>query len=52
MKVLVTGGAGFIGTHVAEFFAKDSNNVIAFDNLSRSKLQEKFLAMHIIIGII
>ena len=33
MKVLVTGGAGFIGSHVAEYYAKKGNNVIVFDNL-------------------
>mgnify|MGYP001772834155 CR=1 FL=1 len=35
MKVLVTGGAGFIGSHVAEFFAKDGSEVVIMDNLSR-----------------
>ena len=34
-KILVTGGAGFVGSHVSEYFAKKGNEVIAFDNLSR-----------------
>ncbi|KXA97108.1 nucleoside-diphosphate sugar epimerase [candidate division MSBL1 archaeon SCGC-AAA259I09] len=35
MKVLVTGGAGFIGSHVALFYAEKEHEVIALDNLSR-----------------
>mgnify|MGYP003880811173 CR=1 FL=1 len=41
MRVLVTGGAGFIGSHVAEFFAKEGNEVIVVDNLSRFTLLRK-----------
>jgi CDP-paratose 2-epimerase len=40
-KVLVTGGAGFIGSHVAETFANDGHPVIVLDNLSRAKLLKK-----------
>ena len=40
-KVLVTGGAGFVGSHTAEFFAKSGNDVIVFDNLSRAHLLGK-----------
>lgn len=40
MKILVTGGAGFVGSHVAEFYAKD-NDVIVYDNLSRAELLGK-----------
>ncbi len=38
MKVLITGGAGFIGSHAAEFFAGNGHDVIVFDNLSRAEL--------------
>lgn len=40
MRVLVTGGAGLVGSHAAEFFAKENpkNKVIVLDNLMRSKL--------------
>lgn len=38
MRVLITGGAGFIGSHAAEFYAKRGYDVIVFDNLSRACL--------------
>ncbi|KAG9392312.1 UDP-N- acetylglucosamine 4 FFFD epimerase [Carpediemonas membranifera] len=38
MKVLVTGGAGFIGSHVCEHMLRDGHTVIVFDNLSSGKL--------------
>jgi len=37
-RILVTGGAGFIGSNIAEFYAKKKNNVTVFDNLSRARL--------------
>jgi len=40
-NVLVTGGAGFIGSHVAEHFAKRGVKVTVIDNLSRSQLLGK-----------
>ncbi len=33
-KVLVTGAAGFIGSHIAEALVNDGNEVTIFDNLS------------------
>lgn len=41
MKILVTGGAGFVGSHVAEFYAKNGNNVTVIDNLSRAETLPK-----------
>lgn len=41
MRVLVTGGAGFIGSHAAEFYAKKGDDVVVFDNLSRGELLKK-----------
>ncbi len=40
MRVLVTGGAGLVGSHCAEFFAADDskNKIIVLDNLMRSKI--------------
>ena len=38
MRVLVTGGAGFIGSHVAEAYARAGHHVVVLDNLSRAQL--------------
>ena len=35
MKVLVTGGAGYIGSVVTEELVKDGHNVVVYDNLSK-----------------
>lgn len=35
MNILVTGGAGFIGTNLASRLLKEKNNVTILDNLSR-----------------
>lgn len=37
MKILVTGGAGFVGSHVSEYYAKKGDEVIVLDNLSRGE---------------
>lgn len=36
---LVTGGAGFIGSHLCERLAKDGNKVICLDNLSSGRFE-------------
>lgn len=41
MKVLVTGGAGFVGSHVTEFYAKNDDDVTVIDNLSRAETLAK-----------
>ncbi|MAG16011.1 nucleoside-diphosphate sugar epimerase [Candidatus Woesearchaeota archaeon] len=38
MRALITGGAGFVGSHIAEYYAKKDWDITVFDNLSRSKL--------------
>ncbi|MFC6988727.1 NAD-dependent epimerase/dehydratase family protein [Haloplanus sp. GCM10025708] len=35
-RILVTGGAGFVGSHVAEFYAERGTDVTVVDNLSRA----------------
>jgi CDP-paratose 2-epimerase len=41
MVILITGGAGFVGSHAAEFYAKRGKDIIVFDNLSRAQLLGK-----------
>ena len=38
MKVLITGGAGFIGSHLAEFLIDSDYEVVVIDNLSIGRL--------------
>lgn len=33
MRVLITGGAGFLGSHLCDYFLANDHEVIAFDNL-------------------
>lgn len=42
MKVFVTGGAGFIGSHLCEYLVKRGDSVTAYDNLVLG--QRKFIA--------
>ena len=37
MKYLITGGAGFIGSHIAENLVKQNNEVVILDNLVTGK---------------
>lgn len=37
MKVLITGGAGFIGSNVADLLIKEGHSVVVVDNLSQGK---------------
>ena len=38
MKVLVTGGCGFIGSHVCEFYISNGAEVISYDNMTKYEL--------------
>ena len=39
MKILVTGGAGFIGSHVVDLFVREGHRVVVVDNLSSGKME-------------
>jgi len=52
MKTLVTGGAGFIGSHVVDAFIKQGHDVVVIDNLSTGRKENinplaKFIKMNI-----
>ncbi|MCH9031844.1 MAG: GDP-mannose 4,6-dehydratase [candidate division Zixibacteria bacterium] len=39
MKILITGAAGFIGSHLTDRFIADGHSVVAVDNLSMGKYE-------------
>lgn len=39
MKVLVTGGCGFLGSHVCEYYIQKGAEVIAYDNMTKHELK-------------
>ncbi len=47
MRVVITGGAGFIGSHLCDRFLSEGHSVIALDNLSTGRIQNiEHLAGH------
>ena len=38
-KVLITGGAGFIGSNLAKALVKDGNEVVVVDDLSMGQIE-------------
>ena len=38
MNILITGGAGFIGSHLCEYFVSEGDNVFCLDNLITGEL--------------
>ncbi|MFH0821030.1 MAG: SDR family NAD(P)-dependent oxidoreductase [Candidatus Peregrinibacteria bacterium] len=54
-KVLITGGAGFIGSHLAEELLQKGHEVAILDNLSTGRMEniahlEKNEKFHVVIG--
>lgn len=39
MKILITGGAGFIGSHLSEYILQQGHDVTVLDNLSTGRLE-------------
>ena len=39
MRILVTGGAGFLGSHLCERLLAEDHEVVAMDNLSTGNLR-------------
>jgi len=39
-KIIVTGGAGFIGSHITDRLVKDGHKVVVLDNLSAGKKEQ------------
>jgi UDP-glucose 4-epimerase len=44
-NILVTGGAGFIGSHIVDHFIENGSNITVFDNLSSGKME--FIEKHL-----
>jgi len=36
-KILITGGLGFIGSHITNALVKGKRKIVIYDNLSRGK---------------
>ncbi len=45
MKVLITGGAGFIGFHLANYLASQTYNITIIDNFNRGKSDKEFKSL-------
>lgn len=43
MKIVITGGAGFIGSNTVNYYLKQGNDVVIFDNLSREGSKKNLL---------
>jgi CDP-paratose 2-epimerase len=41
-RILITGGAGFIGTNLADRLAREGAEILVFDNLSRKGVDENY----------
>ncbi len=44
-KVLVTGGCGFLGSHVCEFYRNKGAEVVSYDNMTKEELKRTGFAL-------
>ncbi len=49
MKILVTGGAGYIGSHVVKALGENGHNIVVYDNLSKG-FKDAVLCGELIVG--
>ncbi len=50
MNILITGGMGFLGTHLSEYLNKQSHKVTIFDNFSNCQMKKLDSTIQIIEG--
>ncbi len=50
MRVIVTGGAGFIGSHVIDRLVADGHEAVAFDDLSSGKRENVSAKARLVVG--
>ena len=50
MKILVTGGAGFIGSHLLELLSQQAVETVVFDNLSSGSAAHVPVGMRLVEG--
>jgi UDP-glucose 4-epimerase len=50
LKILITGGAGFIGSHIAEALISAGHSVVILDNLSSGKKENLNSRVHFVQG--
>ena len=50
MKILVTGGAGFIGSHIAELLLAEGHTITALDDLSSGRRENLAASVRLEVG--
>lgn len=45
MKVLVTGGCGFLGSHVCQYYISNGHEVVSYDNMTKHELSRTGFAV-------
>ena len=52
MKILVTGGAGYIGTHTLVELANSGYEFVVYDNLSNGTFEKSLTTFEAMIGLL